>query len=520
MVPELAHPVAALDATPVSLFVVDRAGVISFANAHAERAFGRPRGTLVGTVFEAQLAPECRSAWQDQLAPHFEPGRAEQPPAPRGHMALRTGGEPFPVEVSLGSFGTQNEERVVASIRDLTDQRRAEEAREHLEALLEFAPAFIIEVNSKGQIAFINRTIAPYTRKETIGTSWLQYFPPDRQEAMTQALARIYEKGGTEVVEVNTPSAGGTTVWFESHIAPVIVDGKVASVVLAAQDVSERKRAQAEVLAGRHMALLGTLAAGIAHEINTPVQFVGDSIQFLCDSNRDLFTLIERVQQLRATVTSGAPLDEAVRAAAEAEAEEAADLPFLRENMPKAFDRCVDGLNQVAKIVRSLKEYAHPSETQMTPADLNRAVESSLTIAKNEYKYVADLKMELGELPPVTCHANEIGQAVVNIVVNAAHAIEAVVKATGGKGVIAVKTWREGDSAVISVGDTGCGIPEDIRSRIFDPFFTTKEVGKGTGQGLAIAWSTVRERHGGQLTFESTVGQGTTFFIRLPIASK
>jgi signal transduction histidine kinase len=266
------------------------------------------------------------------------------------------------------------------------------------------------------------------------------------------------------------------------------------------------------------MALLGTLAAGIAHEINTPVQFVGDSIQFLCDSNRDLFTLIERVQQLRATVTSGAPLDEAVRAAAEAE--EAADLPFLRENMPKAFDRCVDGLNQVAKIVRSLKEYAHPSETQMTPADLNRAVESSLTIAKNEYKYVADLKMELGELPPVTCHANEIGQAVVNIVVNAAHAIEAVVNATGGKGVITVKTWREEDSAVISVGDTGCGIPEDIRSRIFDPFFTTKEVGKGTGQGLAIAWSTVRERHGGQLTFESTVGQGTTFFIRLPIASK
>jgi two-component system NtrC family sensor kinase len=141
-----------------------------------------------------------------------------------------------------------------------------------------------------------------------------------------------------------------------------------------------------------------------------------------------------------------------------------------------------------------------------------------MTIAKSEYKYVADLVMELGDLPLVTCHANEIAQAVLNITVNAAHAIADVVRGTDRKGRIVVRTWVDGDNVMISVQDTGGGIPENIRHRIFDPFFTTKEIGKGTGQGLAIAWSTVKDRHGGQLTFDTKVGEGTTFFIRLAIA--
>jgi two-component system NtrC family sensor kinase len=154
----------------------------------------------------------------------------------------------------------------------------------------------------------------------------------------------------------------------------------------------------------------------------------------------------------------------------------------------------------------------------MVPTDLNRTVQNSLTIATSEYKYVARLEMELGDLPPVTCYANEIGQAILNITVNAAHAIGNVMQGSDGKGVITVRTWREGDLAVISIGDTGGGIPENVRARIFDPFFTTKEVGKGTGQGLAIACSAVKGRHQGPLTFETEMGEGTTFFIRLPIA--
>ena len=156
----------------------------------------------------------------------------------------------------------------------------------------------------------------------------------------------------------------------------------------------------------------------------------------------------------------------------------------------------------------------------MVAADLNRAVQSCLTIAVNEYKYVADLETHFEELPLVTCHASEINQAVLNIVVNAAHAIEDVVRGTNQKGLITVRTRREGPMAVIAISDTGTGIPESIRSRVFDPFFTTKEVGKGTGQGLAIAWSTVKKRHSGELTFDTEPGKGTTFFIQLPIDGK
>jgi two-component system, NtrC family, sensor kinase len=175
-------------------------------------------------------------------------------------------------------------------------------------------------------------------------------------------------------------------------------------------------------------------------------------------------------------------------------------------------------LNQISKIVRSLKDFAHPSSEEMAVADLNVLVENAVTIAQNEYKLVAELHLELGDLPPIYCHSTEISQVVLNVVVNAAHAIADVVKGTANKGVITVSTRVDNGAAVIAISDTGCGIPETIRSRIFDPFFTTKEVGKGTGQGLSIAWSMVKERHGGELTFETEVGKGTTFFIRLPMA--
>jgi len=264
------------------------------------------------------------------------------------------------------------------------------------------------------------------------------------------------------------------------------------------------------------MALLGTLASGVAHEINTPIQFVGDSVHFLRDATNTLLSFVETLQALRGVALAGSMSLDA-RLAAVAKAEENADLPYLRVQMPQAFESCISGLDRVSTIVRSLKDFAHPSGEAMVPADLNRAIQSGVAIAINEYKYVADLELDLGELPLVTCHVSEISQAVVNIIVNAAHAIGVVVSDTDRKGRITVRSWRDGDFAMISIRDTGGGIPENVQARVFDPFFTTKEVGKGTGQGLAIARTAVNEHHAGQLTFETNVGDGTTFFIRLPI---
>jgi signal transduction histidine kinase len=167
-----------------------------------------------------------------------------------------------------------------------------------------------------------------------------------------------------------------------------------------------------------------------------------------------------------------------------------------------------------------MREFAHPAQEQMGPIDLNHAIQNTVTLSRSEYKYVAELETDFGDLPPVVCHINDINQVVLNMVVNAAHAVADVVKGTDTKGKITIRTRQVADDVVISIGDTGTGIPEPIRPRIFEPFFTTKEVGKGTGQGLALAWAVVKDKHRGELTFESRVGEGTTFFIRLPIAGK
>jgi signal transduction histidine kinase len=265
-------------------------------------------------------------------------------------------------------------------------------------------------------------------------------------------------------------------------------------------EMERRVAVEAELLQAQKLEAVGRLAAGIAHEINTPVQFIGDSLSFVRTAVDDLFGLVVQT-------------DAAGRAAAEA-----ADLPFLTEELPKALTRAQDGLGRVATIVRSMRIFGHPDGVTMEPADLNSAIEATLIIARNEYKYVADLVTDLAILPLVSCYASEINQAVLSIVVNAGHAIGDIVGNSGERGTIRVSTRQIGSDIEIAIADSGSGIPELIRPRIFDPFFTTKVVGQGTGQGLAIAHHIIVDKHHGKLTFESELGRGTTFFIRLPIA--
>ena len=281
-------------------------------------------------------------------------------------------------------------------------------------------------------------------------------------------------------------------------------------------EMEHRARVEVELHQAQKLESVGRLAAGIAHEINTPVQFVGDSIEFVRAAVGDLFELVHKLEIVQHSISQGMPL--ATAASEAAEAAEAADLPYLTLQVPKALDLAAEGLGRVAMIVRSMKEFAHPDAKTKTPTDLNRAVASTLTMAHNEYRYVADLVTELGELPPVHCYVGELNQVLLNLVVNAAHAIGEAVAGTERRGTITVRTSRDGDDVVISVADTGAGIPEAIRKQVFDPFFTTKTVGRGTGQGLAIARSVVVDKHGGTLTFDTAVGRGTTFVIRIPIS--
>jgi signal transduction histidine kinase len=188
--------------------------------------------------------------------------------------------------------------------------------------------------------------------------------------------------------------------------------------------------------------------------------------------------------------------------------------------VPRAIEQALDGARRVAKIVRAMKEFSHPDMADKTATDLNRAIESTVTVARNEWKYVCEVSTDFDEnLPPVVCYAGEVNQVILNLIINAAHAIKQAVK-EGEKGQIKIATRLKGDFAEISISDTGTGIPEEIRTRVFEPFFTTKEVGKGTGQGLALAHSVVVKKHQGKIWFETEVGRGTTFFIHLPRESR
>ncbi|MBS1701265.1 MAG: HAMP domain-containing histidine kinase [Armatimonadetes bacterium] len=275
--------------------------------------------------------------------------------------------------------------------------------------------------------------------------------------------------------------------------------------------------AQSELLQAQKMEAIGRLTAGVAHEINTPVQFVGDSVCFVQEGVQDLLCLMGELNALmdHGTEHLSPKCQEAM--ATIRHLKDQYDLPYLAEQLPRALERAVEGLGRIREIVASMKAFSYPDQKAMAPYDLVASLKMALSLAKNEYKYFASVETEFNPIPVVECHSGEINQVFLNLIVNAAHAVEEVTTCTGEMGRIVVRTRRDESDVVVEISDTGGGIPKDIQSKIFAPFFTTKEIGKGTGQGLAISRQVVEETHNGSLTFESEVGKGTTFFIRLPI---
>jgi two-component system, NtrC family, sensor kinase len=307
-----------------------------------------------------------------------------------------------------------------------------------------------------------------------------------------------------------------TTFPVEYTCMPVFQDGARVGAVLTFRDVTERKRLQTQLLQAQKLESIGQLAAGIAHEINTPTQYIGDNTHFLQDAFGGLADLLREVGRL---AHAEKPEDVAIACSRLPELARHADIDYLLDEIPKAISQSIEGIERVAGIVRAMKDFAHPGTPEKTHVDLNRAIQSTLTVARNEWKYVADVVTDLQpDLPPVPCLPGEINQVVLNLVVNAAHAIGDVVAAgRREKGKICVTSRLVGAFVEIRVMDDGTGIPKDIHGKVFDPFFSTKGVGKGTGQGLAISHAVVTEKHGGTLTFDTEIGRGTTFIIRLPV---
>ena len=357
-----------------------------------------------------------------------------------------------------------------------------------------------------------------YLAEDLVGTKISSLVHPDDRQRMLgpQALDEAHQ---THAVECRVRHADGSWRNFETTVTNLLHDPNVEGLVLNSRDVTDRHRLETELRHAQKLESVGQLAAGIAHEINTPVQFVGDNVRFLRDAFDGLIVALEPPGAAPGGGSGGGSDGGSGAAGKPAAGRDATDLVFLTEEVPLAIDQTLQGVERIATIVRAMKAFGHPSGEQKAPADLNQAVRDTLIVANNTFKYVADVVTELGELPLVWCHLGDINQVLLNLIVNASHAISEAVDSNGGRGTITVRTACDGAEVAIEVADTGVGIPPEIAERIFEPFFTTKEVGEGTGQGLSLAYSLVHDRHSGSIGFRTEPGLGTTFTVRLPVGS-
>lgn len=303
--------------------------------------------------------------------------------------------------------------------------------------------------------------------------------------------------------------------YLENRVAERTEELYNANVKLQ-EEHAERIEAERQLAQANRLEAIGQLAAGIAHEINSPMQFIGNNTEFLQQAFKELTEALDPYQKLLEQNKSDTITKESLKEVVEAIEE--ADLSYILEQIPQALNQAQEGVDRVNKIVVAMRDFSHPGTKDKVMVDLNKTVESATVVSRNEWKYVADLELDLDpSLPEVPCLPSEFSQVVLNLVVNAAHAIADVVgDGKKGKGKITVTTRLDGDAAEVSVRDTGTGIPEEVREKIFDPFFTTKQVGKGTGQGLSLSYDVMVNKLGGTISFDTETGQGTTFTIRIP----
>jgi PAS domain S-box-containing protein len=414
---------------------------------------------------------------------------------------------------------------------EVGERKRAEvelsDAKEFLSDVIDNVPNLIFVKDREGRFTLVNRALAELygTTVEDIVGKTVTDFKNDSSSSEQIKIDdwEVFEKGLEKIIpEEKFTDVHGDLHWFHTVKRPLAIgDRNVRHLLGIATDLTERKILESQLRHSQKLESIGQLAAGIAHEINTPTQYVGDNARFMRDAFTDIDSVLKKYAEFFEVARNGKIEPEFI---AEIQEEiENADLKYLCEEVPNAIQQSLEGVTRIAKIVQSMKEFAHPGTKDKTAADLNRAIESTITVARNEWKYVAELETYFDEtLPTVPCLLGEFNQVVLNMIINATHAIGNVVgDGANGKGKITVTTKKiDDDWAEIRIGDSGTGIPPEIRGKIFDPFFTTKEVGKGTGQGLAISHAVIVEKHNGQLTFETEMGHGTTFIIRLPVSDR
>lgn len=496
---------------------VDLGRVLQSVSEIIPRGWWRPQNTFACIIYHGS---RYTSAHSDSIS---SPWMA-QPIAVNGQVVGR-------IEISVNAQAADspypNEERILLAtiaklLGDYLEREQSGEAlresRHRYEQLILNAPLGIAVFDRTGLITVTNPTANVLLGLPEDSPVTLYEHAFFVQTRLVEAVSACIEKRRHNVIEVSHNRGHDDYRRLRVHLAPICQeDGQLISVQAMFEDVTQHRESERQQNHRQKLEAVGELAAGIAHEINTPIQFIGDNIHFLQDAFVDLMRLIgaydKTLRTLEPAVEHGA-----IRAVEQLAVE--IDLAYLTAEIPKAILHSLDGVARVADIVNAMRTFAHPASDVKVPMDINQALNNTLIVARNAYKYVANIETDFdGTLPLVPCEPGEINQVFLNIIVNAAYAIEDQLKddPTQDRGVITLRTRREDGKAVVQIKDTGTGIAPEHINRVFDPFFTTKPVGKGTGQGLAIVHSIIVQKHHGRIDLTSVVGKGTQFTIYLPL---
>jgi PAS domain S-box-containing protein len=515
--------------------MLDEEDRVIFWNRAAAGMFGYTEHEITGQTFHDRLVPERFRAAHTKGFAYFKAtgtgpaiGKALEMPA------LRRDGSEFPVELSVAAVKLRDKWVAIAVIRDITGRLRAQEtllhSEERLNLALEATHMGTWELDlSTGTIwrSRLHDQIFGYTSSlETWTTEqFLEHIVPADRKRFTNDFSNPNKNDQVQSECQIIRASDNTHRWInvEGKVyrdklgKPIRMMGVVVDVTESKLAEQERQATEAQSSLSQKLESVGRLASGVAHEINTPMQFITDNTQFLRRAVTSLTDVLVAYRAVNETVASGNKPDETLALARAAE--ETNEMEYLLSEIPRTFDETMSGLQRVTHIIKSLKEFSHPNTTAKHAADLNKAINTTIAVSRHEWKYVAEVVTELDpDLPMIPLCIDEMNQVMLNLIVNAAHAIGDAIKVRGeAKGTITLRTKVDGESVLVEVQDNGTGIPESAQSHIFEPFFTTKGVGKGTGQGLAIIRTIVVKNHGGTIHFTTTPGKGTTFHIHLPM---
>jgi PAS domain S-box-containing protein len=356
-----------------------------------------------------------------------------------------------------------------------------------------------------------NAAVGNRIEQVALGVNWTEIEP---------ALSACLTKGQTmRLDDCRFRRSNGSEGILGITCAPIpMADSENWGALIVGADITDRRALEGQLAHSQKLEGIGQLAAGIAHEINTPSQYIGDNVRFVQQGLKDIcsvVTTVRKVLELPEYQDVKLPGLTQIR-----DSMREADIDFLTEEIPPAIEQTLEGISHVNRIVSAMKDFSHPGSDKKVSSDVNRLLDSTITVTRNEWKYVAEVVTTFApDLPTILCFPGDLNQVFLNVIINAAHAISDANEALHQeKGTIHISTHQTDVSVLVKIRDSGTGIPLHARAHVFDPFYTTKEVGRGTGQGLSIAHNIVKARHGGDIWFETECGVGTTFIIELPLS--